>query len=118
MNWNIREITDGKLHPNNMTREDCLNLKKPWKPLTQKRHKKYTSTYSALCALDLKNAFLIHLPLAQGGSLSHSDNNLQCFLWPDSFNDFKPLGSVLFFYYYLTLLLKHYGCKDISTSNK
>jgi hypothetical protein len=32
MNWNIREITDGKLHLNNIKREDCLNLKKSWKP--------------------------------------------------------------------------------------
>jgi hypothetical protein len=27
MKWNIREITDGKLHLNNIKREDCLNLK-------------------------------------------------------------------------------------------
>lgn len=36
MNWNIREITDGKLHLNNIKREDCLNLKKSWKPLSKK----------------------------------------------------------------------------------
>jgi hypothetical protein len=44
MNWNIREITDGKHHLNNMKKEDCLNLKKSWKPLNQKRDKEYTST--------------------------------------------------------------------------
>jgi hypothetical protein len=50
MNWNIREITDGKLHLNNIKREDCLNLKKSWKPLILKMDKEYTSTlFSTVC---------------------------------------------------------------------
>jgi hypothetical protein len=39
MKWNIMEITDGKLHLNKGKREECLNLKKTWKPLIQERDK-------------------------------------------------------------------------------
>jgi hypothetical protein len=68
------------LHLDNMKREDCFNLKKSWKLLIHKRDKNALQLYSAPCAEHLKKAFLIHLPLAKNGSLSHfPDSDQQIF---------------------------------------
>jgi len=37
MNWNIRDITDGKLHLNNMKREDCPQPEKVMKTSNSKK---------------------------------------------------------------------------------
>lgn len=125
MKWNIREIRDGKLHLNNIKREDCLNLKKSWKPLIQKGDKEYTSTlfstatlFSTVCTGPEKGLpdpspigpRWLPLPLPWPWS-----TNLHCFPWSYSFNFSE---QCLFFYYHLTLLMKHYGCKEVPTSNQ
>ena len=100
MNWNIREITDGKLHLNNMTREDRLNLKKSWKPLIQKKHKKYTSTLFSTVHWTWKRPSwsISHWPKVAPPPTSLTlINNLQYFPWPDSFHFFNPLSNVLSF---------------------
>ena len=132
MNWNIREITDGKLHLNNMTREDRLNLKKSWKPLIQKKHKKYTSTLFSTVHWTWKRPSwsISHWPKVAPPPTSLTLINIPLplpWLWSTIFNaslglilsTFLTLWAMSFlFYYYLTLLLKHYECKDVSTSNQ
>ena len=103
MNWNIREKTDGKLHLNNMTREDCLNLKVMETSHSKKGQEIYFHFIQHCVHRTWKRPSwsISHWPKVAPSPTSLTlINILQCFPWPESFN-FLTLWAVSFFFFFL-----------------
>lgn len=104
MNWNIREKTDGKLHLNNMTREDCLNLKVMETSHSKKGQEIYFHFIQHCVHRTWKRPSwsISHWPKVAPSPTSLTlINILQCFPWPESFN-FLTLWAVSFFFFFFT----------------